>query len=125
MDVTVAGFTIAGMPASSVGASFSSIPHTGKLNALMWTATPSSGTQMCRPTNVPPFESDSIGAVDVERLVRKLAAALARVDEERADAAVDVDPRVGFVAPVAGESRYRPSFRSLRYFAISLSMSAR
>ena len=45
-DVTVAGFTIAGTPASSVGASFSSIPHTGKLNALMWTATPSSGTQM-------------------------------------------------------------------------------
>jgi hypothetical protein len=59
-DVTVAGFTIAGMPASSVGASFSSIPHTGKLNALMWTATPSSGTQMCRPTNVPPFDSASI-----------------------------------------------------------------
>ena len=33
--VAVAGLTIAGMPASKVGASFSSIPHTGKLNALM------------------------------------------------------------------------------------------
>ena len=59
--MTVAGFTMAGTPASSVGASFSSIPHTGKLNALMWTATPSSGTQMWRPTNVPPFESGSSG----------------------------------------------------------------
>jgi hypothetical protein len=31
------------------------------LNALMCTATPSSGTQMCRPTNVPPFDSISSG----------------------------------------------------------------
>ena len=38
-----AGFTIAGTPASRVGASFSSIPHTGKLNALMCTAAPCSG----------------------------------------------------------------------------------
>ena len=60
-DVTVAGFTIAGTPASSVGASFSIIPQTGKLKALMWTATPSSGTQMWRPTNVPPFDSASSG----------------------------------------------------------------
>ena len=52
-DVTVAGLTIAGIPARKVGASFSSIPQQGKLKALMWTATPSSGTQMCRPTNVP------------------------------------------------------------------------
>ena len=34
-DVTVAGFTIAGIPARSVGASFSSMPQLGKLNALM------------------------------------------------------------------------------------------
>ncbi len=33
--VAVAGFTMHGMPASSAGASFSIIPHTGKLNALM------------------------------------------------------------------------------------------
>ena len=33
--VWLAGFTIAGTPASRVGASFSSIPQTGKLNALM------------------------------------------------------------------------------------------
>ena len=61
----------------------------------MCTATPSSGTQMCRPTNVPPFESGSDRAVDVERLVRELAAAAARVGEEGPDAAVDVDPGVG------------------------------
>ena len=57
--VAVAGLTIAGIPARKVGASFSSIPQTGKLNALMWTATPSSGTQMCRPMKVPPLESGS------------------------------------------------------------------
>ncbi len=55
----MAGLTIAGTPASSVGASFSSIPHTGKLKALMCTAAPSSGTQMCWPTKVPPLESAS------------------------------------------------------------------
>ena len=46
-EVEVAGFTMAGTPASRVGASFSSMPHTGKLKALMCTAAPSSGTQMC------------------------------------------------------------------------------
>ena len=55
-DVTVAGLTIAGIPARKVGASFSSIPQQGKLKALMWTATPSSGTQRCRPRKLPPFE---------------------------------------------------------------------
>ena len=34
-DVIVAGLTIAGIPASNVGASFSNIPQQGKLNALM------------------------------------------------------------------------------------------
>ncbi|SLR75940.1 Uncharacterised protein [Klebsiella pneumoniae] len=38
--VAVAGLMIAGMPASQVGASFSSIPQQGKLKALIWTATP-------------------------------------------------------------------------------------
>ena len=41
--VELAGLTIAGMPASRVGASFSSIPQTGKLKALMCTAAPCSG----------------------------------------------------------------------------------
>ena len=40
--VALAGFTIAGMPARKVGASFSNMPQTGKLNALMWIATPCS-----------------------------------------------------------------------------------
>ena len=34
-------------------------------------------------------------AVDIERLVRQLAPALRRIHEERADPAVDVDPRIG------------------------------
>ncbi|VTP68955.1 Uncharacterised protein [Leclercia adecarboxylata] len=38
--VAVAGLMIAGIPASQVGASFSSIPQQGKLKALMCTATP-------------------------------------------------------------------------------------
>ena len=41
--VLEAGLTIAGTPAARVGASFSSMPHTGKLNALIWTAAPSFG----------------------------------------------------------------------------------
>ncbi len=45
-EVDVAGLTIAGTPARIVGASFSSIPQHGKLNALMWTATPVSGVRM-------------------------------------------------------------------------------
>ena len=35
------------------------MPHTGKLNALMCTAAPSSGTHTCCPTNVPVFDSAS------------------------------------------------------------------
>ena len=57
----VAGFTMHGTPASNAGANFSSMPHTGKLNALMCTATPSMGTKMWRPTNVPFFDSGSVG----------------------------------------------------------------
>ncbi len=38
--VWLAGFTTDGSPARKAGASFSSIPHTGKLNALICTATP-------------------------------------------------------------------------------------
>ena len=53
--VTVAGFTMLGTPARKEVANFSSIPHTGKLKALIWTATPSIGTQICRPINVPPL----------------------------------------------------------------------
>ena len=36
------------------------MPHTGKLNALMWTAAPSSGTQMCCPTKVPVLDKASV-----------------------------------------------------------------
>ena len=57
----MAGFTIAGTPASRLHESFSSIPHTGKLNALMCTATPSSGTHTWRPTKPPALLNVSTG----------------------------------------------------------------
>ena len=38
--VWLAGLTMLGRPARNAGASFSSIPQTGKLKALTWTATP-------------------------------------------------------------------------------------
>ena len=41
-----AGNTTAGTPAIQFTAHFSSIPQTGKLNALIWTATPFLGTIM-------------------------------------------------------------------------------
>ena len=43
--VTVAGLTMAGTPANQLTATFSNMPHTGKLNALMCTATPRFGTK--------------------------------------------------------------------------------
>ena len=55
----MAGFTMTGMPARSAGAIFSSIPQTGKLKALICTATPRSGTATWRPRKVPRRESRS------------------------------------------------------------------
>ena len=57
--VWVAGLTRLGTPAMNAGANFSSGPQTGKLNALIWTATPCSGVRMCWPTKVPPLPSGS------------------------------------------------------------------
>jgi hypothetical protein len=45
--VAVAGLEITGIPASSATAPFSAIPHAGKLNALMCTATPARVTRTC------------------------------------------------------------------------------
>ena len=42
-DAWEAGFTTVGTPARKAGASFSSIPQTGKLNALICRATPRRG----------------------------------------------------------------------------------
>ena len=51
------GFTTAGTPAIKFTAIFSNIPHTGKLNALIWIATPSFGTIMWCPINEPVFDN--------------------------------------------------------------------
>ncbi len=53
-----AGFTRLGM-GEERGRELPSGPQTGKLNALICTATPCSGVQMCRPANVPPLLSGS------------------------------------------------------------------
>ena len=42
-----------------VGATFSSMPQTGKLKALMWIATPSSGVRMCWAEKVASLDSTS------------------------------------------------------------------
>ena len=52
-DVIVAGFTIAGTPANKLTATFSNIPQTGKLKALICIATPRFGVKICVPKNVP------------------------------------------------------------------------
>ena len=57
--VWLAGFTIVGTPARNAGASFSRNPHTGKLKALICTATPRSGVQRCWPAKVPRLPSGS------------------------------------------------------------------
>ena len=57
--VWLAGLIRLGTPARNAGASFSSGPQTGKLNALIWIATPRKGVAMCWPANVPPLLSGS------------------------------------------------------------------
>ncbi|BBE23864.1 hypothetical protein MN0502_27470 [Arthrobacter sp. MN05-02] len=59
--VGVAGFTMVGTPARKAGASFSSMPHTGKLKALICTATPGMRVWMCVPRNEPSLDSTSGG----------------------------------------------------------------
>ena len=56
-DVCAAGFTMLGIPARNAGPSFSSIPQTGKLNALICTITPGRLVKTCWPTKVPPLPS--------------------------------------------------------------------
>ncbi|GAA3353829.1 hypothetical protein GCM10020366_08480 [Saccharopolyspora gregorii] len=57
--VWLAGLTRLGTPARNAGANFSSGPQTGKLKALICTATPRSGVAMCWARNVPPLLSGS------------------------------------------------------------------
>ena len=59
--VAVAGLPMQGMPARKVGANFSSRPHTGKLKALMCTATPPRGTSTCVPAKAPVLPSGICG----------------------------------------------------------------
>ena len=102
--MTVAGFTMVGTPARKAVESFSSIPHTGKVEGVDL-----DGHAFQRHADVATDERAALAqrlgaAVDVERLVGKLAATAARVREQRPDAAVDVDPGV---APASRPSRRR------------------
>jgi len=99
----VAGFTMAGMPASSVGASFSSIPQTGKLKGV-----DVHGHALERHADVPPDERAALrqglgGPLHVERLVGELAAPARCVREQRADAPSMSTQLSRRVAPVAAE----------------------
>ena len=75
------------------GASFSSMPHTGKLKALICTADAEPGNpevlaDEARPCPAPPRRRRSVG------VVRELPFRLAGVGEQDADPAVDVELRV-------------------------------
>ena len=101
----MAGLTRLGTPARNAGANFSSGPQTGKLNALICTATPRSGVRMCWPTNWPAPAQRLDRAVDVDGVVGQLAPGPAGVAEQHADAAVDVE--LGVAQGGAGPRRQR------------------
>ena len=101
--VWLAGFTIVGTPARNAGASFSRKPHTGKLKALICTATPRSGVQRCWPAKVPRLPSGSTAPSRTTVSSGSSRSALARVGEHGAEAAVDVDGAV----PVGGAGAVR------------------
>ena len=104
-DVTVAGFTIAGMPARKVGRQLLQHAPAGEVEGV-----DVDRDALERHADVPPDEGAALRqrldvAVDVEGLVGKLAAAPAGVGEERPDAALDVDP--GIALRGAGRGRDR------------------
>jgi hypothetical protein len=113
-----------GTPASRLGPSFSSMPQTGKLNALIWTATPCSDVQTCWPTKRAALSTAAPYAVDQNRWLAARAA-LDEKGEERARAALDVDPAV--VAGRAGlvVSSYSSSLRAMIAGRAPCSMCAR
>ena len=61
LPLTAAGLAMLGTPARKAGANFSSMPHTGKLKALICTATPGREVKRCAPRNVPSAERTSGG----------------------------------------------------------------
>ena len=65
--MAVAGLAMQGMPARKLGANFSSSPQTGKLKALMCTATPPRGTRMWVPAK-PPFLPSAMAGPSCSRL---------------------------------------------------------
>ena len=120
-----AGLTMVGTPASTAGASFSSMPHTGKLNALICSATPGSDVYTCRPTNVPLLADRLDVAVDEDEAVGQLALGAAAVHEE-----VPMPPSMSpvpsrRVAPVASESSWYAALLASRCVASAFSAAAR
>ena len=114
-----------GMPARKLGANFSSMPHTGKLKALMCTATPRRGTRMCVPANPPFRPSGSTGPScitlpDGSSLVPMPAYA----DSVPVPPSMSTQPSVR-VAPVCADIAYSASFCSASSFASALRRAAR
>ena len=77
-----------------VGATFSSMPQTGKLKALMWMATPCQRGEDVLGGERRVLRQHLDVAVGEDAGVRQLAAGLGGVGEKRAGAALDVDPAV-------------------------------
>ena len=97
----MAGLTITGTPASTAGASFSSIPQTGKLKALMNTPHPAGRVDVLADEGPAPAERLGL-AVDVEDVAGQLPPSLAGVHEQALDAPVDVDHGVADGGPGPG-----------------------
>ncbi len=94
----VAGLLTTGIPARRAQAAFSARPQAGKLNALMWTATPWRGTWRCCPWKrgrAP--EGNALAVHEDLRLAQGLAEL--GVGREREDGAVHVE--LGVPAGVA------------------------
>ena len=62
---------------------------------------------MCWPIKVPFRDSISGGAVEINMIIRHLAARLAREYEQRGNTAVDIDPAVGACCTGLGRQRVK------------------
>ena len=123
--VAVAGLPMQGMPARKLGANFSSRPQTGKLKALMCTATPPRGTRMCVPPNVPFLPRFSAGPSWIRLpLGSSPAPTLAYENSVPVPPSMSIQPSTR-VAPVWAEMAYSSSLRSPRYLASALRRAAR
>jgi hypothetical protein len=114
-----------GHPARSVGASFSSIPQQGKLKALICTATPCSGVRMCWADEAAVLRQRLDIALGQDAGVGQFAPPFRGVAEQRADAALDIDPAVAGRGPGGSDRAWNSSFCPSAAWPSAFSISAR